>query len=368
MEFRAFRHRIAQPASIADRLSIDEYDHVPPDRSLVVEHIGAEARILAKSGVEDFPHRSTRGVQRRTREVLPQIGRENDGRHGPAVIACTARLGKRRVTPLLLPSTVRHSPGRNRMPGIVSTVSDVGGKKIEAFAGKLAARLITLKSQIPAGQYFELKGDLIIFRNTLSLGKDIHGFMMKVRAVLQQIAPQLRQLAVDIQREGRSIMVQLASRGALGLSSSDPSMAKLIEVLVQLGGADLVGTASGELAAHLRRFADAIEKKGKALNHGKFYVQAKVWAGFSGNAFNWRTRRFEAQGVSPLASYANRQLNPKIAAIESKVMRKTEKLTTRYYSEFLLKQVTNLGISLATAAFVAGVLGHIWDELTMQNP
>lgn len=253
------------------------------------------------------------------------------------------------------------------MAVLASAVSDVARQKIEACAKLLASQWMTLKSQIPAGQYFEFKGDLIVFRNTLSMGRDIHAFMVKVRTLLKQVAPRLRQLAAEIQHEGRSIMVQLASRGALGISSSDSSLAKLIEVLAQFGGADLVGTVTGEVAAHIRRFADTLEKKGRALDHGQFYVQAKVWAGFSGNAFNWRTRRFEAQGFSPLASYANRQLNPKIAAIEAKVMRKAEKLTTRYYTEFLLKQLSSLGTSLATAAFVAGVLGHIWDELTMQQ-
>ena len=252
------------------------------------------------------------------------------------------------------------------MPPAVSAQSK---QIVEDLARKLTLKLKNVVSQIPhASTYFKLEGDLIKFDNTVALSRDVHRFMIRARDLVRQVVPAMRKAADELDRAGRTFMVLLISRGAEGLSSPDPTVAQLAQTLGHLGAADFVGSVSGELSALLRKYATLLEDKGRALDVNEGWFRFKFVAVFSYNAFNWKTRRFQASGIHLVSRAANaHKLNPMIAALEGKLRLKAPSVKANYFTRFLMQKMTEIGLMGLYAGSAAAVLGVLWDELTQQQ-
>jgi hypothetical protein len=252
---------------------------------------------------------------------------------------------------------------------MATAVSTQANQVVRELSRKLGIQFKNLVAQVPhARTYFKLDGDLIRFDNTVALSKDVHRFMTRARDLVRQVVPLLRKAADDLDRAGRTLMVLLVSRGAEGLTSPDPTVAQLARTLGHLGAADFVGTVSGELSALLRKAAKRLEDKGRDLDCNEGWFRFKFVAVFSYNAFNWKTRRFQASGIHLVSRAANaHKLNPMIASVEAKFRHKAPTLKANYFVQFLLTKMTEIGLAALYAGSAAAILGVLWDELTMQN-
>lgn len=246
------------------------------------------------------------------------------------------------------------------------SLNSVGKQIVEECTRKLTTFAQNFKNQAGdagAAKFFDVKGDVIVFKNTDDLAKSIHAHMVKGRKLLREAIVHVRRAADDLRRKGLSMTVQLAARGFKGYSSQDPTVARLMEALAYFSAADMAGTWSGELATLLHKLADLMEKAAKKMDRSQLSVRFAVWVPLKGNAFNLKTRRFEAQGLSPLARMSNWKFNPRIAALESKLRLKGPSFSTRCYTEWFVKTLVGLGIAMGLAATGGELLGMLWEGM-----
>lgn len=176
-------------------------------------------------------------------------------------------------------------------------------------------------------RYFEVKGDLIVFKNTDDLAKNIHAITVKLNDAAQTAVRALNSYASTVRSmDDRTLCLYVMAR-FMELRPNDPTMTQLLGLLaageVSLGMGEIVMLAE----SMLRKLAMMIEQKtrplAKAANSPRL-IRLGVWAALKNNAFNWRKQQFEASGA--VARFANwYKLNPAAsrakADIESIVLR-----------------------------------------------
>jgi hypothetical protein len=75
------RHRIAETLPVSNLVPIDEYDHVGPDSTLLVEDVAPCLRVSPEDGLERVANRVALDPGRGTTHMPLDVGSEGDCRH-----------------------------------------------------------------------------------------------------------------------------------------------------------------------------------------------------------------------------------------------------------------------------------------------
>jgi hypothetical protein len=172
-----------------------------------------------------------------------------------------------------------------------------------------------------ASKYFEVKGELLIFKNTDELAKNIHAATVKLNDAAQTAIRTLNNYAATVRSmDDRRLCAYVLAR-FMELRSNDASMLQLLGLLA----AAEVSLASGEITrlaeSMLKKLARLIEEKSRPLAkaaNSPTKIRLAVWAALKNNAFNWKKQQFEASGA--VAKFANwYKLNPAVSKAKTDI-------------------------------------------------
>ncbi len=172
-----------------------------------------------------------------------------------------------------------------------------------------------------ASKYFEVKGDLILFKNTDELAKDIHAATVKLNDAAQTAVKNLNQYAATVRSMDERKLCAYVLVRFMELRPGDASLMQLLGLLA----AGEVSVGSGELTrlaeSLLRKLAALIQQKSRPLAkaaNNPTKLRLGVWAALKNNAFNWKTQQF--QGSGGVAKFVNwYKLNPAVSKAKSDI-------------------------------------------------
>lgn len=161
-----------------------------------------------------------------------------------------------------------------------------------------SARDLQLAQQAIFNQrHFEVKGDLIVFRETHKLFNQVRAVLKKVKDAGQTAIATLHGYAANVRTMDDRAVFSYVMVNFLGLRQSDPSVIEFLNLLA--GAPDSPGTRhlSRAVDATLKNVAAEIEQKMVLLREieGKLPSRFEAWVGLDNNAFNWRTQKFETE-------------------------------------------------------------------------
>jgi hypothetical protein len=175
-----------------------------------------------------------------------------------------------------------------------------------------------------AQKYFEVKGDIIVFKNTDELAKIIHAALVKLNAAAQTTIKALNGYADEVKRMDDRTLCTFVIAKFLEFRVSDPSMIEMLGVLAAAETQSVAADVKRLMESALRKLAHTIDertRKLKKLANNPSLVRAGVWAALKNNTFNWRKQQFEAAGsFNLIARFANWwKLNPAVAKAKGEI-------------------------------------------------
>lgn len=274
----------------------------------------------------------------------------------------------------------------------------------------LEAELDSFKAQIEAQatKYFTLKGDLIVFHHTSQLAADINSTIAKIRKAAQDMAALAQTATKEIEiatrkaeAEGVKTVQSVAAHAQKIAAASDAFMLTVMfeeiellkaqkldsvvgkmcqEVALRLatGMMELVKSLATELTQQIHSIATkvileakkvATEAQGFAATvqkktPGPTVVKMGVYLALEGNAFNWRTRRFEYQGRIGLVTnlVVNSVANNQISSAERKAKAKVHDAAVSFITSTIAGQMRRIGVPSASAANIAASIVSVLEE------
>jgi hypothetical protein len=162
--------------------------------------------------------------------------------------------------------------------------------------------LKTFQDQVSteAAKYFEVRGDLVIFKNTDALAKAIHSGIVRLNSGAQATVRALNGYADTVRRADQRAAFLLIVR-ILVIRKSDPAIMELAALLAE--AAVCTTDAPKFIELLLRKLAKNIEDGTKGLatgSGGLAKLRVGAWVAMKGNAFNWKLQKFELAPVEPV--------------------------------------------------------------------
>lgn len=145
--------------------------------------------------------------------------------------------------------------------------------------------------------YFEVKGDLIVFRNTNELFNHVRAVLKKAKDAAQGAITTLNGYAGTVRAMDDRALFAFVMVNFLGLRQNDASVVEFLNLLAGPAGSPGSSHLTRAVDGTLRNVAAEIEKKKSLITEieaqlpGRF----KAWLGLDNNAFNWKTQKFETE-------------------------------------------------------------------------
>lgn len=168
-----------------------------------------------------------------------------------------------------------------------------------------------------ASKYFEVKGDLILFKHTDEMGAHIQELLATLSRASQTTVNTLNQCAATFRSMDDSRLLAYVLIKFMDLRQNDPSTLQLVALLAAstpLQITHLIDTMLRTLATTIQKKSQTIVDYDKSRTKTKFYL----YVALKDNSFNWKTGKFQAVGISPASRFANwYKLNPMVSAAKS---------------------------------------------------
>ena len=168
-----------------------------------------------------------------------------------------------------------------------------------------------------ASKYFEVKGDLILFKNTDEMGGHIQELLATLSRASQTTVKTLNQCAATFRSMDDSALLAYVLLKFLDLRQNDPSTMQLLGLLAAatpLQITHLIDTMLRTLATTIQKKSQDIVDYDKSRTKTRFYL----YMALKDNSFNWKTGKFQAVGISLGSRFANwYKLNPMVSKAKS---------------------------------------------------
>ena len=179
---------------------------------------------------------------------------------------------------------------------------------------------IQQKISASASKYFEVKGDLVLFKNTSEMSDHIQELLGVLSRASETTVRTLNQCAASVRAMDDSTLLAYVLFKFLDLRQSDPSVMQLVGLLAAAAPLQVTHL----LDSLLRGMATTVQKKTRKIvdaDKSPRATRVALYMALKDNAFNWKTGKFQApSGLnlgSRLVNWA--KLNPMVGTAKSGV-------------------------------------------------
>jgi hypothetical protein len=146
-------------------------------------------------------------------------------------------------------------------------------------------------------QHFELKGDLIVFRETHQVFNQVRAVLKKVKDAGRTAITTLHGYAANVRTMDDRAAFSYVMVNFLGLRQNDPSVIEFLNLLAGAQDSPSTRHLSRAVEGTLNNLAAEIEQKMLLIKEieGKLPNRFEAWVGLDNNAFNWRTQKFQTE-------------------------------------------------------------------------
>lgn len=174
-----------------------------------------------------------------------------------------------------------------------------------------ARNLQQVQQTVFSTRYFEVRGDLVVFKNTNEMFNHVRSLLKKADEMAKSAISTLNQYASKIRAMDDRTVFTYVMVNFLGLRANDPQVLQTLALFAGPPGSRGSRHISRAIDETIRNVISEIEKKRGSLGEiqGKLPGRFSAWVGLDNNAFNWKTQKFQAASKwnvgGRLANYAS---------------------------------------------------------------